>query len=399
MKIAIIGGGAAGFFFAVNAARMYPTAEITIYEQSEKVLQKVRISGGGRCNVTHHCFEPAELVKKYPRGERELRQLFARFQPQDTINWFTQRGVSLKIEKDGRIFPEANKSEAVIDCLLQEATQFGVSIAYKMGLSHITPGSPFQLHFKNGATITADILLIACGGFADAKKYDFLKDLGHKIISPIPSLFTFNIKEKSLHELAGISFEGRVEIGKRKYEGAMLITHWGLSGPAILRASAYEARTLNECFYHFPLKLAWTLATELEIETALKIQKQNAPKKRVVNSPILQISSRLWAYICYLSKIDDKRLNADLSTKEIKTCAEVLRGTFFEVKGKSTFKEEFVTAGGVALKEVDLRTMQSKIVPHLYFAGEVLNVDGITGGFNFQHAWSSAWVAANGILP
>jgi predicted Rossmann fold flavoprotein len=399
MNVAVIGGGASGFFFAVNAARLYPNANITIYEQSEKVLQKVRISGGGRCNVTHHCFDAATLVKRYPRGEKELRSLFHRFQPQDTVNWFQERGLALNAEADGRMFPETNRSESVLQLLQAEAHQYGVKVALKMGLSHITPHitPSFTLHFKNGEVRSADKVVIACGGFPDVKKYDFIRSLGHKVVPPVPSLFTFNVKDKNLHQLAGISFQGSIKIEKRKYEGAMLITHWGLSGPAILRASAVEARTLNDCAYQFSVVLSWILASEESVLAAFTALKQDVPKKKVVNVPILNISQRLWAYLSNLANINPERLVGDLSQKEIRAYANILLATPFSINGKSTFKEEFVTAGGVDLKSVDLRTMQSKLVPNLYFVGEILNVDGITGGYNFQHAWSSAFVAATAL--
>lgn len=394
MEIAVIGGGASGFFFAINAARLHPHARITIYEQSDKVLQKVRISGGGRCNVTHHCFEPAELVKRYPRGAKALRSLFHRFQPQDTIDWFAERGVTLVTEADGRMFPKTNRSSTIIDCFMRESQKYGVEIAYKMGLAKIEPTAPFQLHFKNGEVRQADKVVIACGGFSDLKKYDFLKAIGHEIVPPVPSLFTFQIADKALCALAGIAFEGAIKVDKQRFEGAMLITHWGLSGPAVLRASAVAARNLHACHYRFPIQVSWTNQSLNNITEALEKLARQSPNKQVGNAPILAIPNRLWIYLCQISNIDIYRLNQNIRKKEWQCLANHLHQTPFQVTGKATFKEEFVTAGGVDIKEIDFRTMESKILPNLYVLGEALDVDGITGGFNFQHAWSGAFVAA-----
>lgn len=399
--IIIVGGGAAGFFCAVNTARLNPKAKVIILEKTNKLLAKVRISGGGRCNVTHHCFDNRELVKNYPRGEKELQNCFNRFSAVDTIQWFEERGIKLKTEDDGRMFPITNASETIINCLLQEARQYNVDIRTNCGVHKITPNAStntFILTLANGELLPCDKLVIATGGNPKKTNYDWLHELGHTIEEPLPSLFTFNIPDNNLTALMGVSVpQAKVKIGghKLEYEGAVLITHWGLSGPAILKLSAWGAKILHALHYHFTVYINWLPKWNEEKLRKLfdNIRSENSAKL-IVNTNALDFPKRLWAYFLYKAEITDKLRWADLPKKKCNTLINVLIRDEYTVSGKTTFKEEFVTCGGINLKEIDLKTMQSNIVPNLYFVGEVLNIDGITGGFNFQNAWTTGWIAA-----
>lgn len=400
MKIIVIaGGGAAGFFAAINIAEKLPDAHIIILEKSSKLLEKVRISGGGRCNVTHACFEPKNLVKFYPRGERELLSAFIRFNPTHTVQWFAKRGVKLITENDGRMFPSTHYSETIVQCLLQAAIKNGVEICMNEGLDSfqfISEKEMWQVCTGKERNILADALVI-CTGSA-IKMWQYLPQTGHNIIAAVPSLFTFNIKDERLKNIAGISLKNTtVEIKslKLKESGALLITHWGLSGPAILRLSAWGARKLNDVNCKFELTVDFSGRGLQEVQNELENFKQLNGKKTIGNHSLFSISERLWKQIIPIELHEKKWI--ETSKKDISKIAESVAIAKFEVRGKSTFKDEFVTAGGVCLKEVDFKTMQSKLFSNLYFAGEVLDIDAITGGFNFQAAWTSAWIVSESI--
>jgi predicted Rossmann fold flavoprotein len=399
-KILIIGGGAAGYFAAITAAEANPNAEVTILERGKDVLQKVKISGGGRCNVTHACFLTRELAKNYPRGERELLSPFSRFAAGDTIDWFDRRGVTLKIEDDGRMFPTTDNSQTIIDCFEREAAKNKVKILRGYRVEDLEYVDNQWLATTNRQAFSADKVLVATG--SSTAMWDILKKLGHTIVPPVPSLFTFNIKDARLDNLAGVSVPKAhisVEKTKLKTEGALLITHWGLSGPAILRLSAWGARELFDKHYQFNISVNWTNGFNVEeVKADLNDCKTELyPKKLVVNTPQYELPNRLWQRLVFAAQIPDSMRWADVSKKQIQQLAEQIAASIFEVKGKSTFKEEFVTAGGVTLQEVNFKTFASKLQPNLYFAGEVLDIDAITGGFNFQAAWSGAWLAGKAI--
>jgi len=402
--IIIIGGGAAGFFCAVNTARLNPESKVILLEKTAKFLAKVRISGGGRCNVTHHCFDNRELVKNYPRGEKELNSCFNRFAVMDTIQWFEERGVKLKIEEDGRMFPVTDSSETIIHCLLQEAQKYNVDIRINCGVHKIIPTTStntFTLILANGELLHCNKLVIATGGNAKKSNYDWLRELGHTIEEPVPSLFTFNIPDSKLTDLMGVSvLDVKAKIADHQLEcrGPILITHWGLSGPVILRLSAWGAKLLSALNYNFTIQLNWVPKFN---EEKLRIEFDNMrtenSAKLIMNIKPFDLPKRLWEYLLHRAEITNDIRLADVSKKKINVLINVLINDEYMVSGKTTFKEEFVTCGGVNLKEINLKTMESSIIPNLYFAGEVLNIDGITGGFNFQNAWTTGWLAAMSI--
>lgn len=398
-KVIVIGGGAAGFFFAVNCAELHPNYDITILEKSNKLLEKVRISGGGRCNVTHALFEPKELVKRYPRGERELLGAFHRFMTQDTIDWFQYRGVELKTEEDGRMFPITDDSETIAQCLLSMAAEYGVKIKTQQEVDALThTNGKWAITTSKDETLTADIVFIATG--SALRMWDILRRMGYETAEPVPSLFTFNIKDERINGLQGIAAERvtvKIQDTKLQESGPLLITHWGMSGPAILKLSAWGARILKEKQYKFDISVNWTgdLSLPQTIEK-IKEHKMNASKKAILNNPLFKLPSRLWERLCKQAQIK-ATVWADLSNKELQELATALCQSVFAVTGKSTFKDEFVTCGGVELHQIDLKTFQSKLHPNLFFAGEVLNIDAITGGFNFQAAWTGAWIAAQNV--
>ena len=399
MKIIVIGGGAAGFFSAITILENNPNADVTILERGKDVLQKVKISGGGRCNVTHACFINRDLVKNYPRGDKALMSPFSRFAAGETIEWFEKQGVKLKIEDDGRMFPVTDSSQTIVDCLYGAAVRLGVKIlrGYRVeALQSIdnqfivkTPNQDFKV----------DKVVIAAG--SSTGMWSLLESLGHTIIQPVPSLFTFNIKDERLKDLAGLSVpnaEVTVEGTKLSSSGPLLITHWGLSGPGILKLSAWGARELADKNYHFKIKINWIGFESFEdVLVFLNEQKLNTAKKQISNTPLYNISSRLWLRFLMAAQIPTELKWADSNKKQLIALAEELTKGAFEVKGKSTFKDEFVTAGGVKLDEVNFKTFESKIVPNLYFAGEILDIDAITGGFNFQAAWTGGWIVGNAI--
>jgi predicted Rossmann fold flavoprotein len=402
-KIAIIGAGAAGFFAAINCAEKYPQHEITIFEKTNKLLSKVRVSGGGRCNVTHACFDVNVLVKNYPRGEKQLKSVFSRFMTTDTINWFESRRVKLKTEPDGRMFPVTDSSQTIIDCLLNEASRHHVKIETGSDVLRIEKkdNGKIELTFRYEERHEFDAVLIASGGSINAAGFDWLKECGHEIISPVPSLFTFNIPKNKITELMGVSVEiARVKIPETNFisEGPLLITHWGMSGPAILKLSSIAARTLAEKKYNFKIQVNWVKdLNEEKLRPTLTEIKNASAKKLIHNAPEFGLPKRLWQFLLIKSGIENQMQWAQLSKEQLNKLLNSLIYDEYIVSGKTTFKEEFVTCGGVSLKDVDFKTMESKKMKRLFFAGEVLDIDAVTGGFNFQAAWTTGYVAALGM--
>jgi predicted flavoprotein YhiN len=439
MQVAIVGGGAAGFFGAIACARANPDAQVVLFEAGSKPLAKVLISGGGRCNVTHACFDPAKLVENYPRGGRELRGALSRFQPRDLVQWFAQESVLLKTEADGRMFPTTDNSATIADCLIEAARRAGVQMYTRSPVTEIqTANGKFCLTLKSGKVIYGDRLLLATGG--SPLGYRLAQNLGHTIVAPVPSLFTFNLNDPQLHQLAGVSVEnvrvqitelGQVPILTQAQEthelvsetltsqpaatnqsqrkrpkrqtaltqtGPLLITHWGVSGPAVLKLSAWGARFLCDRQYQAQLIINWLpdLKTE-QLRQNLIATKQQFPKRKLMNHCPVTLPKRLWQYLLLRLKITDELRWADLAKPQLNQLVEILNNYRIAIAGKGVFKEEFVTCGGVSLREVDFKTMQSRICPGLFFAGEILDIDGITGGFNFQSAWTTAWLAGNAI--
>ena len=400
-KLIVIGGGAAGFFCAASAATFNPDLEIIIIEKTTKLLSKVKVSGGGRCNVTHSCFSIAQMIKNYPRGENFLKKAFHQFFTTDTIEWFKEKGVELKTEPDGRMFPVTNSSQTIIDCLMKEVNRAGIKILMNKEVKKLQAASDkLQVIFANDEIIIADFVCVASGGFAKSVQFNWLKELGHSIEEPVPSLFTFNIPNNPIKELMGISFEAIVKIIGTKFyqQGPLLITHWGMSGPAVLKLSAFAARELHKANYDFTIVVNWLPAyNEQTLREKFLHSKNDLAAQKIVNRNPFFIPQRLWDYFLQQAGINENIRWADLPAKQQNILIKILCAQGFHVKGKTTFKEEFVTSGGIKLNEIDAKTMQSKIVHNLFFAGEVMDVDGITGGFNFQHAWTSAWIAGKTI--
>ncbi|MFM8742130.1 MAG: NAD(P)/FAD-dependent oxidoreductase [Cytophagales bacterium] len=398
IDLAVIGGGAAGFFGAINAAALNPKLRIVILEKSPKLLAKVKISGGGRCNVTHHCFEATPLSQHYPRGQKQLKKLFRSFQAIDTVAWFEQRGVKLKAEEDGRMFPSSDDSQTIINCFLKETQKFNIEILLNEGVEVITP-SPFNFTINTRTKkIPAKQVLVAIGGHPQSYAYEFIRQLGHTVTPLIPSLFTFNDTSKRFADLMGIAVNNAtVKIaGSAFYErGPVLITHWGLSGPAVIKLSAWAAEYLHTKQYEFTVLVNW-LGDETEENTRQFLQdcKSTRGKQKIVGNPLFGLPARLWEKLVSESEIPHEKIWGDASNKEVNRLVEQLIRCPVHIKGKTTFKDEFVTCGGVDLTEIDTETMQSKKFPRLFFAGEVLNIDGETGGFNFQAAWTTAYIAA-----
>lgn len=425
-QIAVVGGGAAGFFAAITAAETAPDCAVTIYEATAHLLAKVKVSGGGRCNVTHACFEPRELVKRYPRGGRELLGAFSRWQPRDTVEWFETRGVPLKTEEDGRMFPVTDSSQTIVDCLMSAARQAGVLIRTNCGVKQVERGAPvalgsgenasggrvppFGLLLTTGERVSADRLLLAAGGNRSNAGFAIASAFGHTIEPPVPSLFTFNIKDPRLADLAGVSVEDAATevVGTNPLDkpraasrsdglrerGPVLVTHWGLSGPGILKLSAWGARTLSDCGYKFTLRVNW--APKFNAETAraaLEQARAGNPKKQITTWSPLGLPSRLWEKLVAAAGVAPDAIWTGIGNAALRALAAQVCEAEFAVDGKSTFKDEFVTCGGVRLGEVDFKTMESRLVPGLHFAGEFLDVDGITGGFNFQNAWTTGRLA------
>lgn len=396
--IIIVGGGAAGFFTAINIAEKNKHLKVAILERGKEVLSKVRISGGGRCNVTHACFVPNDLVKFYPRGEKELRGPFHQFCSGDTIEWFENHGVALKIEEDGRMFPESNSSQTIIDCFTDNVHKLGIQVLTNQSVQSLFLTEDFWKVETNNETFACKKLIISAG--SNPKVWEMLSELGHTIIPPIPSLFTFNIKDPRIKDLMGLSAFASVKVkgSKLSASGPLLITHWGMSGPGILRLSAWGARELADKNYQFALLVNWLNDIDLEEAVGvLKSLKEEHSKKTIVKKSPFEFPNRLWESLVLASGITQETKWADLSKKQLTQLAEQLTNGVFQVNGKSTFKEEFVTAGGVDLKEINFKTMESKLLPNLYLAGEVLNIDAITGGFNFQNAWTGGFLISEAI--
>ncbi len=414
-RLAVIGGGAAGFFCAVNAARLDPSLEVVILERSKKLLSKVRISGGGRCNVTHACYSIADMIKKYPRGSAFLKKAFHRFFTKDTVNWFAARGVLLKTEADGRMFPVTDSSQTIIDCLLKEANKYNVDIRLNKEVKqlmishgHVAAGKPFELEFMDDKILQADFVCIASGGYPKKVQYDWLNKTKHSIEEPVPSLFTFNLLAgqagmpgHSITALMGVSVEKvNVKIAGSKLveDGPLLITHWGMSGPAVLKLSAWGARELAKKNYQFTIIINWIPAfNENSLREKFQKLRFELASQKIINRNPFALPNRLWEYLLNQSGVKEELRWADLPAKEQNKLIKMLCADEYAVNGKTTFKEEFVTAGGIQLNEIDFNSMQSKNHPGLFFAGEIINVDGITGGYNFQNAWTTAWIAANAI--
>ncbi len=400
-KLIVIGGGAAGFFCAVNAAEMNKNLEVIIIEKSSKLLSKVKISGGGRCNVTNSCESISTMASCYPRGERFLKKAFHQFFTTDTITWFQERGVKLKAEPDGRMFPTTDNSETIINCLLNEASKNKVDVITNKQVTVIHKReNNFILSFADGSEMTCDYLCIAAGGFPKKEQFNWLSNLGHTIVDPVPSLFTFNIPKSSLTPLMGIALNATVKIAKTNLSqtGPLLITHWGISGPAVLKLSAQGARILAEKNYSFQIFINWlpdfnenTLRKHIH-ELRIKLGSQ-----KIINRNPFAIPSRLWEHFISEASINSDSRWAEVPAKAQNLLVKILTADEYAVSGKTTFKEEFVTAGGIALDEINHNSMESKLIEGLYFAGEILDVDGITGGFNFQNAWSTGYIAAKSI--
>ncbi len=401
-KLVIIGGGAAGFFCAVNAARMNPSVKVIIVEKTGKLLSKVKVSGGGRCNVTHACFDIPELSKRYPRGQHFVKKAFHQFFTTDTVQWFEERGVRLKAEADGRMFPVTDSSQTIIDCLLREVNKYGIEIMMNAEVRSVEKkGNTFEISLADTRLLLADYLCIACGGYSKLSMFEWLINMGHSIEQPVPSLFTFNMPGNPITKLMGVSVENtRVKITgtKLEQEGPLLITHWGLSGPVVLKLSAWGARELKERNWEFGISICWLPGfNEQQLAERFLSLRFDMAAQKIINKNPFGLPQRLWEYLLTFSEVNAERRWADMPAKEQYRLIRNLCNCTFDIKGKTTFKEEFVTAGGIKLNEVDPNTMMSKKVPNLFFAGEILDVDGVTGGFNFQHAWTSGFIAANHI--
>ncbi len=398
----VIGGGAAGFFCAVNAARMNPAMEVVLLEKTGKLLSKVRISGGGRCNLTHACFDRDDMSRNYPRGQRFVKKAFHHFFTTDTIYWFEERGVALKEEQDGRMFPVSDSSETIINCLLKELNTYKVQVQMNAQVVSLRKkDAVFTLLLANGKTLEAEYVCVAAGGYPKSSMFDWLKETGHTIEAPVPSLFTFNIPGHPVTGLMGVSVpSATVKISGMKLEetAPLLITHWGLSGPAVLKLSARGAREFAAMNYHFQVLVNW-LPGQQDQSLALRFRelRQSLAAQRLGQRNPFSLPQRLWELLLELAGIDMEKRWGDLLAKEQNRLVILLVQCPFSVKGKTTFKEEFVTAGGISLQDIDVNTMQSKRVPGLYFAGEIMDVDGVTGGFNFQHAWTSGFIAASSV--
>lgn len=398
MEVAIIGGGAAGFFAAISCKTHHPEAGVTIYERSDKLLSKVKVSGGGRCNATHACFTISQLAKFYPRGEKQLKKAFAQFNTKDTVAWFEQRGVKLKTEADNRMFPITDNSQTIIDCLLSEAQKAGVVIRLHTPVLTIEKElEGFQLFFKGPRNIHVDKVIVATGGSPKLSGFQWLEKLGHQVEPPVPSLFTFNMPQEQVTDLMGVAVDHtlvRVQGTKLKQEGPLLITHWGMSGPAVLKLSAWGARMLHALNYRFKVQVSWLGSrTEQAVRDILFAMQEEYRKRKVANKNPFQLPNRLWLFLIEKADINPEAPWGDLGKKSINRLVNILLNDVYKVEGKTTFKEEFVTCGGISLQDISINTMESKVCSDLYFAGEVLNIDGITGGFNFQAAWTTGYIA------
>ena len=394
IKIAIIGGGASGFMAAITAKQTNPNARVSIFEKTDKVLSKVRISGGGRCNVTNATFSVSQLVKNYPRGGKQLKKSFNLFHTKHIIKWFEEKGIKLKTEADNRMFPESNTSETIVNCIVETAESLNIRISYKSKVSKLTPlkkGVELEI---NKELLLFDKVIVASGGKSNKEGLDWLKNLGYLIVNPVPSLFTFNLVDKSICKLMGLSLPNvitSIQGTKLKNEGALLITHWGLSGPTILKLSAWGAIELAKSSYNFSVGINWLGINEEELR--LEFNKINSSRKLVYKHNPFEVPRRLWHFLLKKLEISEDQIWGDLKKKSKNKLINTLLNDKFEVKGKTTFKEEFVSCGGIDLSDVDMNTMESKLHKGIYFSGELLNIDGITGGFNFQAAWTTGYLA------
>ena len=401
-SLIVIGGGAAGFFCAINAARMNPLLKVIIVEKTGKLLSKVKVSGGGRCNVTHACYSITDMIKKYPRGGSFLKKAFHHFFTADTIAWFKERGVELKTEQDGRMFPVNNTSQTIIDCLMMEVNNYGVEILMNKEVKEINKAAErWQILFANYATMEADFICIASGGYSKSSQFEWLEKLGHTIEPPVPSLFTFDMPGNTITSLMGVTVENvAVKIAGTKLSetGPLLITHWGMSGPAILKLSAWGARQLAIDNYRFTAIVNWLpLYNEQSLKDKFQQVRFEIAAQKISNRNPFVLPQRLWEYLLLQSGVNLDMRWADLPAKEQNKLIKNLCAQEFAVNGKTTFKEEFVTAGGVILNEIDYNTMESNIAPNIFFCGEVMDTDGVTGGFNFQNAWTTGFIAAKAI--
>ncbi|MDO6471044.1 NAD(P)/FAD-dependent oxidoreductase [Maribacter sp. 1_MG-2023] len=415
--VLVIGGGAAGFYAAIHIAEKRPNTKIAILERGKDVLTKVKISGGGRCNVTHAEFNPADLSKNYPRGEKELLGPFHTYASGDTVGFFEERGVALKIEEDGRMFPVSNSSQTIIDCFISEADRLGVQVKTLCsvnGIEQIVEEGVKKWKVAVGESFMYCKKLILATG-SNPKMWKYIEALGHTVVPPVPSLFTFNIKDERISNIPGVATHAEVNVipkknfgkktGKTKLDasglssdGPLLVTHWGMSGPAILKLSAWGARILEQYNYQFKIQVNWVPDYHQNGLLELFLKVKQVEKKTVLRTKVLDIPKRLWANLVKAAGIDDTTTWPEVSKQQLTSLSEQLTAGIFQVNGKSTFKEEFVTAGGVDLKEINFKTYESKILPGLYFAGEIINIDAITGGFNFQNAWTGGFIAANGVV-
>ncbi|HRE37234.1 MAG TPA: NAD(P)/FAD-dependent oxidoreductase [Chitinophagaceae bacterium] len=401
-KLIVIGGGAAGFFCAVNAARLNPLLKVIVIEKSNKLLSKVKVSGGGRCNVTHACFDIGEMSRNYPRGANFVKKTFHHFFTTDTIKWFDERGVTLKTEEDGRMFPVSNTSETIIRCILKEASTYNVAIMLNAEVKKLEKTQEkFHVELSDHRQLNADYVCVASGGYPKSSMFDWLKETGHTIEEPVPSLFTFNLPGHPIRELMGISAENvkvKIQQSKLAESGAVLITHWGLSGPVVLKLSAWGARELAKLNYEFTISINWLpeLNEQTLKERFLQIRNENA-SQRIKGRNMHGLPGRLWEFLAMQSGVTETMRWAEMPSVVQNKFIKHLCNYELQVTGKTTFKEEFVTAGGIKLYEIDHNTMMSKKVSNLYFAGEIIDVDGVTGGFNFQHAWTSGFIAAKSI--
>jgi predicted Rossmann fold flavoprotein len=408
--LVVIGGGAAGFFCAVNAARIHKGLKVILIEKSNKLLSKVKVSGGGRCNTTHACFNISELITYYPRGTSFLKKAFHHFSTSDTVSWFEERGVVLKTESDGRMFPVTDSSQTIIDCLLSEAQKYQVEIIMNADARQVSFDSKeksatdkkFVVTLANGKEIHSDYLCISSGGLMKAAQFQWLEKSGHTIVPPVPSLFTFNVPGNAITDLMGITVSNVTVklIGtKLQQEGNLLITHWGMSGPAILKLSSYGALELATKNYDFHFSVNWlSHFNENTLREKMQLLRFDIASQKIINRNPFGLPSRLWEFLLKISGVNEELRWADLPAKEQNKLIKNLCSQEFHAKGKTTFKEEFVTAGGIELTEIDSNSMQSKLVPGLFFAGEIINVDGVTGGFNFQNAWTTGWIAAQHVF-
>ncbi|MGN7819086.1 NAD(P)/FAD-dependent oxidoreductase [Chitinophaga varians] len=401
-RLVVAGGGAAGFFCAVNAARLCPSLEVVLLEKTGKLLSKVKVSGGGRCNVTHNAPDITYMTKRYPRGQHFVKKAFSRFFVTDTIEWYGERGVKLKAEADGRMFPVTDNSQTIIDCLLREADKYQVRVETNKEVTALEKSADgrWQLQLQDGRSLAADYVCVAAGGYAQSGKFGWLEKTGHSIIPPAPSLFTFNMPGNPITALMGVAATAHVKIAGTKLQetGPLLITHWGMSGPAILRLSAWGARELQALQYTFTAIVNWLPDHhENSLREEWPSLRQELGKQKIHHKNPFGLPQRLWQFLLLQAGISEEMRWADVPAKDQNRFMKMLVSMEFPVKGKTTFKEEFVTCGGITLSEIDPATMESRLAPNLFFAGEVMDVDGITGGFNFQHAWTSGFIAATAI--